>query len=62
MNELHLLLDGSDNGKLKVRVFAFLQRLDATRQTNAEVLAESVSRVFRNADADGLVQDWVSMR
>ena len=56
------LLDGTDNGQLKVRVFAFLRRLDASRRMNVDNLEESVERVFRDTEATKVVSDWILLR
>jgi len=62
MNNISNILDGTARGQLKVRVFAFLQRLDASRNTEQEQLQQCVSRVFKCATATGMVSDWINAR
>lgn len=62
MENIIALMDGTENGQLKVCVFAFLNRLDSARTTELETLQECVMRVFKSASASGMVKDWVRLR
>ncbi|PWL29418.1 MAG: hypothetical protein DCO96_06550 [Fluviicola sp. XM-24bin1] len=62
MKSIIELLDGTDHGQLKVRVFAFLHRLDNRRSIDQELLEQCVSRVFKCDTAIGVVADWVDQR
>jgi len=62
MENLIDLQNGTENGQLKIRVFSFLNRLNASRNAEQEHPQNCVFRVFKCATASSMVQDWISRR
>jgi hypothetical protein len=56
------ILDGTEKGQMKVRVFSFLNRLDTSRGMDPKKLSECVARVFRLENPEGLIAEWVRLR
>lgn len=62
MVRINKLLDGTERGQLKVRIFAFLYRLDTSRSMEPESLKECIVRVFRIECPEGIIQEWLRQR